>query len=49
MIKITTTEKVDGEVGKLTDAFNEVKNSLIDKTDAILKKNKKSISNIKNT
>jgi hypothetical protein len=49
MIKVTTTEKVDGEVGKLTEAFTEVKNSLIVKTEAILLKNKKSISNIKNT
>lgn len=49
MIKITTSEKVDGEVEKLTDAFNSIRDSLIEKTDTILKKNKKSISNIKNT
>lgn len=49
MIKMTTSEKVDGEVGKLTEAFNEIKQRLIEKTDEILKRNKKSISNIKNT
>ena len=49
MIKITTTEKVDGEVTKLTEVFNEIKENLVERTDAILKKNKKSISNIKNT
>lgn len=49
MIKITTAEKLDSEIYKLSDAFNEIKDSLIEKTDSILKKNKKSISNIKNS
>ena len=49
MIKLTTSEKVDGEVTKLTEVFTEIKDNLIERTDTILKKNKKSIANIKNT
>ena len=49
MIKATTNEKVDTEVMRLTEVFTEIKNNLIDKTDLILKRNKKSLANIKNS
>ena len=49
MIKVTTNEKVDSEVLRLTEVFTEIKDNLIEKTDSILKRNKKSIANIKNS
>jgi len=47
MIKATTVEKVDSEVHQLSEAFTLIKTELIAKTNSILQKNKKSISNIK--
>ena len=49
MMKITTTETIENEIGRVSEVFEKVKDELVEKTDNILKKNKKSISNIKNT
>ena len=48
-MKITTTETIENEIGRVSEVFEKVKDELVEKTDNILKKNKKSISNIKNT
>jgi phage-related tail protein len=49
MTKSTTIEMVEGEVVRVSGIYEKVKTDLIEKTDGILKQNKKSISNIKNT
>ncbi|CAI2384563.1 unnamed protein product [Moneuplotes crassus] len=48
MMRQETAEKIDTEVAKFTEAFTKIKDELIQKTESILLKNKKSISNIKN-
>lgn len=49
MTKVTTSEMVENEIIRVGELYDKVKEELIDRTDGILKKNKKSISNIKNT
>ena len=49
MIKVVTTEMVENEIGRVSEIFEKVKEDLVTKTDNILARNKKSISNIKNT
>jgi len=49
MTKMTTSEMVENEIHRISDIYEETKNDLINKTDNILLRNKKSISNIKNT
>ena len=43
MMKITTTETIENEIGRVSEVFEKVKDELVEKTDNILKKNKKSI------
>jgi hypothetical protein len=49
MTKVAATEMVEGEISRVSEVYEKVKNELIHKTDDILKRNKKSISNIKNS
>lgn len=49
MTKVTTTEMVENEIGRVSEVFERVKDDMVNKTDSILARNKKSISNIKNT
>lgn len=49
MTKVAVTEMVEGEILRVGEIYEKVKNELVNKTDEILKRNKKSISNIKNS
>lgn len=49
MTKVAATEMVENEIGRVSEIFEKVKDDMVTKTDNILMKNKKSISNIKNT
>jgi F0F1-type ATP synthase membrane subunit b/b' len=49
MTKVTASEMVENEITRISDIYDKVKEELITKTDSILKKNKKSIANIKDT